>query len=153
MAKTRNTDPVEVADRLHSAAIHVLRRVRREDAATGLPGPQLSALSVIVFRGPIPLGALAEAEQVRPPTMTRIVAALEAARLVTREVDARDRRSARVRATARGERMLKEGRLRRVRALANDLAAFPAADRAKIAAALDVLETLVGRRHGKADED
>ena len=153
MSKVRRGDAVEVADRLHSAAIHLLRRVRREDTAIGLPGPQLSALSVIVFRGPIPLGVLAEAEQVRPPTMTRVVAALEAAGLVKREVDAADRRSARVRATARGEKMLKEGRLRRVRALARELAELPAVERATLASALDVLEKIVGRRPGRADED
>ncbi len=51
----------ELADRLHSAAIHLLRRLRREDDASGLPAPQLSALSVIVFGGPIAIGALADA--------------------------------------------------------------------------------------------
>src|SRR3954463_8792183 len=83
---------IDLADRLHSAAIHLLRRLRREDDASGLPGPQLSALSVIVFGGPITLGALAAAEQVRPPTITKLVAALEAAGLVKRQVDADDRR-------------------------------------------------------------
>ncbi|MDQ3996553.1 MAG: hypothetical protein M3303_05995, partial [Gemmatimonadota bacterium] len=68
----------ELADRLHSAAIHLLRRLRREDARTGLSGPRLSALSVVVFAGPLTLGELAAAEQVRPPTMTRLVRALEA---------------------------------------------------------------------------
>ena len=67
----------ELADRLHSAAIHLLRGVRREDAAAGLPPAQLSALSVVVFGGPLTVGALAEAEQVRSPTMTRIVTALQ----------------------------------------------------------------------------
>src|SRR5256885_7832613 len=93
---------VELADHLHSTAIHLLRRLRREDDASGLPGPQLSALSVIVFGGPITLGALATAEQVRPPTITKLVAALEERGLVTREVDPTDRRIARVTATARG---------------------------------------------------
>src|SRR5262245_35779342 len=93
----------EIADRLHSAAIHLLRRVRREDTASGLPAPQLSALSVLVFRGALTLGALADAEQVRPPTMTRVVAALSAAGLVEREVKADDRRVALIRATARGQ--------------------------------------------------
>src|SRR5687767_5663203 len=137
MSRVRRDDAVEVADRLHSAAIHLLRRVRREDTAIGLPAPQLSALAVIVFRGPLTLGALAEAEQVRPPTMTRIVAALEADGLVKREIDASDRRSARVRATARGEKVLKEGRLRRVRALGGELAALAPADRVLLAKALD----------------
>src|ERR671939_367567 len=67
------------AGRLHSAAIHLLRRVRREDAASGLPAPRLSALSVVVFRGPLTVSDLAAAEQVRPPTATRIVTALEEA--------------------------------------------------------------------------
>src|ERR1700739_1344776 len=96
----------ELADRLHSVAIHLLRRLRREDDASGLPAPQLSALSVIVFGGPITLGALAQAEQVRPPTITKLVAALEDAGLVERGVDAADRRVVRVKATARGTRLL-----------------------------------------------
>ena len=65
-----------VADRLHSAAIHLLRRLRREDDASGQSAPRLSALSVLVFGGPQTIGALAAAEQVRVPTMSRVVAAL-----------------------------------------------------------------------------
>src|SRR5881394_402138 len=105
---------VDLADRLHSAAIHLLRRLRREDDASGLPAPQLSALSVIVFGGPITLGGLAQAEQVRPPTITKLVATLEEAGLVEREVDTADRRVVRVKATGRGTRLLQEGRMRRV---------------------------------------
>src|SRR5829696_10222779 len=86
----------DLADRLHSAAIHLLRRLRREDDASGLPAPQLSAMSVIVFGGPITLGALASAEQVRPPTITKLVAALEEHGLVERETDPEDRRVIRV---------------------------------------------------------
>src|ERR1041385_5653583 len=89
----------DLADRLHSAAIHLLRRLRREDDASGLPAPQLSALSVIVFGGPITLGALADAEQVRPPTITRLVEKLESAGLVERTSDATDKRVSRVEAT------------------------------------------------------
>src|SRR5881275_3221952 len=103
---------LELADRLHSAAIHLLRRLRRQDDASGLPAPQLSALSVIVFGGPITLGALAAAEQVRPPTITRVVATLEESGLVVRETDDADRRVARVKATAKGTRLLQEGRQR-----------------------------------------
>src|SRR4051812_34314338 len=88
----------DLADRLHSAAIHLLRRLRREDDASGLPAPHLSALSVIVFGGPITLGALATAEQVRPPTMTRVIAALERQGLLTRESSEDDRRVIRVKA-------------------------------------------------------
>src|SRR3954464_10292919 len=102
--------PADLADRLHSAAIPLLRRLRREDDAAGLPAPQLSALSVIVFGGPITLGALAAAEQVRAPTITKLVIALENAGLVEREPDESDRRIVRVRATAKGTRLLQEGR-------------------------------------------
>ena len=83
---------LELADRLHSAAIHLLRRLRRQDDASGLPAPQLSALSVIVFGGRITLGDLAQAEQVRPPTITRVVAALEEDGLVERVSASDDRR-------------------------------------------------------------
>src|ERR1700750_1881277 len=121
-AVARPAEAGELADRLHSAAIHLLRRLRREDDASGLPAPQLSALSVIVFGGPITLGDLARAEQVRPPTITKVVAALEEAGLVARDVDANDRRIVRVKASARGGKLLQDGRQRRVAALTSSLA-------------------------------
>src|SRR3954470_13127766 len=96
----------EAADRLHSASIHVLRRVSREDPASGLSAARLSALSVLVFGGPRTLGELAAAEHVRPATMTRIVQALEADALVRREADPDDGRVSRLRATAKGERVM-----------------------------------------------
>jgi DNA-binding MarR family transcriptional regulator len=131
---------VDLADRVHSVAIHLLRRLRREDDASGLPAPQLSALSVIVFGGPVTLGALAAAEQVRPPTITLLVATLEAAKLVVREPDPEDGRIVRVRATARGTRLLQAGRSRRVAALAESLRALSASDRAALARAIPTLE-------------
>ena len=136
---------LDLADRLHSAAIHLLRRLRREDDASGLPAPQLSALSVIVFGGPITLGALADAEQVRPPTISRLVGALQAAGLVEREVSADDKRVVRVKATARGAKLLREGRERRVASLAKALAQLPASDRAQLTRAVPVLERVVRR--------
>ena len=139
-AKKSGSAETDLADRLHSAAIHLLRRLRREDDASGLPAPQLSALSVIVFGGPITLGALAAAEQVRPPTITKLVATLEAAGLVEREVDRDDRRVVRVKSTARGARLLQEGRQRRVAMLAGSLADLSAADRALLERAALVLE-------------
>jgi DNA-binding MarR family transcriptional regulator len=109
---------IEAADRFHSAAIHALRHVRREDPATGVPPAQLSALSVLVFGGPRTLTELAAAEQVRPPTMTRIVQALEAAALVRRARDPHDARVHRLQATAKGRRVMQRGRARRVAKLA-----------------------------------
>lgn len=136
-------DATDLADRLHSVAIHLLRRLRREDDASGLPAPQLSALSVIVFGGPVTLGALANAEQVRPPTITKLVAALEAQGLVEREVDAADRRVVRVKATATGTRLLQEGRRRRVASLAKSLRGLSRTERALLGKAVPVLERVV----------
>ena len=134
-----------LADRLHSAAIHLLRRLRREDDASGLPAPQLSALSVIVFAGPVTLGQLAAAEQVRPPTITKLVAELEADGLVTRETDPGDRRVVRVSATPRGARLLQEGRARRVASLAESLRGLAPKDRAALERAVPILEQVVRR--------
>ena len=86
----------DVAARLHSASIRLLRALRREDDGSGLSAPRLSALSYIVVEGPVSLAELAEAEQVRPPTMSRIVDALVDRGLVTRVVEPRDRRSVRI---------------------------------------------------------
>ncbi len=131
------------ADRLHSAAIRLLRGLRMADPASGLSAPRLSALSVIVFRGPLTLSALAGAEQVRPPTITRLVQELERAGLVTRLPDPNDRRVSRVRATAKGRRVLQAGRTRRVRQLATAVAALPAAEQRLLRRAADVLERLI----------
>ena len=131
------------ADRLHSAAIHLLGSLRAEDSASGLSGPRLSALSVVVFAGPIAMSALAAAEQVRPPTMTRLVAELERRGLVERVRDLDDRRGVRVGATAKGRELLEEGRRRRVVRLAAALEALPAAERKLLARAAELIEELV----------
>ena len=140
------SDPlVHLADRLHSAAIRLLRRVRREDQALGLSAARLSALSVVVFAGPIRISALARAEQVQTPTMTPIVAALERDGLVVREADASDARAALLRATAKGARLMAEGRARRVALLAADLRSLTVREQAVIAEAVELLERI--RRH------
>jgi len=134
----------DVADRLHSAAIHLLRSLRRQDAATGLTGARLSALSVIVFAGPVTVTQLAAAEQVSLPTVTRMLAGMERDRLVKRERDAADRRVVWVRPTPRGTRLLVEGRRRRVAALAADLARADAADLDALDRALAIIERIIG---------
>src|ERR687884_740712 len=118
MSLERSNPTLEAADRFHSAAIHALRHVRREDPASGLSAARLSALSVLVFGGSRTLGELAAAEHVRPATMTRIVQALEQEGLVRRESDPADGRVTRLHATAKGERVMWRGRERRVSNLA-----------------------------------
>lgn len=109
---------VEAADRFHSAAIHALRHVRREDPATGLSAARLSALSVLVYGGPRTLGELAAAEQVRPATMTRIAQSLVEDGYARREADPADGRVVRLSATPKGRRVMQTGRERRVTNLA-----------------------------------
>ena len=118
MKASASPNRVEVADALHSAAIHLLRGVRKEDEQTGVGPARLSALSVLVFGGPMRLTDLARAEQVKPPTMTKIVAGLEAGGLVRRRVDSSDARAVKLEATARGAKLLQAGRQRRVHRLA-----------------------------------
>ncbi len=143
MSTGNRLDPEKTADALHAAAIHLLRRLRRTDAASGLNAPRLSALSVIVFSGPLTLGQLAVAEQVRPPTMTRIVHALESKGLVKKSADADDRRTIQISATMKGQRLLLKARHRRVASLAHQIAILPARDRETLHAAIGVIENLL----------
>lgn len=107
----------ELAGRLHSTAIHLLRHVRVEDRESGLTPARLSALSVLVFGGARSLGELADAEQVTPPTMSRLVSALVEEGLVSREPHPEDGRSVVLRATPEGRQVLEAGRDRRVERL------------------------------------
>jgi DNA-binding MarR family transcriptional regulator len=106
-------------------------------------------LSVIVFAGPLPMAALAAAEQVRPPTMTHLVHGLVRGGLVERLRDRNDRRVFRIRATPKGRRLLLEGRRRRVVRLAAALAALPVADQRLLARAAGLLEQLASSPPGK----
>lgn len=117
---------LEVADRLHSAAIHLLRRARHEDLLARQAPARLSALSVLVFAGPMALSQLAAAEQVKAPTMSRIVAGLERSGLAKVETDADDARRIRVTSTPKGERLLQQARQRRIRLLAQTLGSLQA---------------------------
>ena len=130
----------DLAPRLHSAVLHLLRRLSREDRASGESPARLSALSVLVFGGPRPIGRLAKDEGVSAPTMTRLVAGLERDGLVTRTADKDDRRSLRVAATDRGREILVAGRARRVAALDQLLADVRPRDRATLEAAVRVIE-------------
>jgi DNA-binding MarR family transcriptional regulator len=148
-----SASPQDLAFRLHAAAIHLLRAVRHVDAAMGLGPAKSSALSVLVFGGPRSLGALAAAEGVKPPSMTRVVQELEAEGLVRRRPDERDRRAIRLEATAKADRILKEGRSRRAALLAEWLGGLDGRSLAKVDAALPVLEALLVRpeRPGRID--
>src|SRR5690606_20298255 len=103
---------------------------------------RLSALSVVVFAGPLSLGALAAAEQVTPPTMSRLVDGLVAAGLVTRRPAQDDRRAVIIEATEEGRALMLEGRRLRVERLSAQLRALPADDIAALEAAVAILRRL-----------
>jgi DNA-binding MarR family transcriptional regulator len=135
-----------VADRLHSAAIHLLRRLRVEDEALGISAPRLSVLSVLVFAGPKRIGELARVEQVEPPTISRLVDGLVRDGLAVREPDPDDARAVRVRATPTGARTLRRGRARRLETLQNTLASLSPTDLAALGDGVEVLERALGER-------
>ena len=134
--------PGAVADALHSAAIHLLRRVRQEDERTGVTPGRLSALSVLVFGGAMRLTDLARIEQVKPPTMTRIVAGLETQGLVRRHAVAEDARAVRLEATPRGTKVMHEGRRRRVERLSRSLETLSARDLQVLARAAALMNAI-----------
>ena len=134
----------EVADRLHSLAIHLLRRVAVADQAAGVTGPRLSVLSVLVLGGgPRTLGSLAEAERVRPPTMTRLIQAMEAEGLVARAPSPDDARATLIRATAAGQRILRTARAARLATLRALMADLTPGELAQVERAVAVLEPAV----------
>ena len=140
--KKLNAELVDLADRLHSTAIHLLRQVRGEDRASGIGPAQLSALSILVFGGSKSLKQLAAIEQVKPPTMVRIVQGLVEQRLAATRADKEDGRKLQISATARGRALMQRARLRRVESLARMLGEKSVAERAQIAGAIAILRDL-----------
>ena len=139
----------DVANRLHSAAIHLLRRARRTDPLTGVSPAQLSALSVLMS-GPKTLGALAAAEQVRPPTMSRLVSEMERAGIARKVADREDGRVVRVHSTAKGRRALARGRAMRIEAIERLLSDLDPDQLGNLERAVGTIEDLLGQRAAPA---
>jgi len=134
-----------VADRLHSAALHLLRRLRLEDDVLGLSPPRLSALSVVVFAGPLPIGELAAVEGVAPATMSRLVDGLEREKLVVRERHPEDGRGVLVRATPKGMRILERGRAQRIASLAERLRSLSPGELKELRRGAELIERLLAQ--------
>lgn len=143
MSASKKPTRFEVADRLHSAAIHLLRHARKQDVLAAVGPARLSALSVLVFGGPMALNQLAAAEQVKAPTMSRIVDGLERSGLANIETDAHDARRIRVTATTKGERLLQQARTRRVQQLAEILGRTTRGDLDTLLRAAQLIEQVV----------
>lgn len=133
---------VEIAARLRLVVMRLARRLRQQ-APAGITPSQLSVLATLSARGAMTLGMLAEAERVRPPTMTRIIAALEADDLVVRDQDAEDRRRVNILLTERGRRLVATNRTRKTTYLGRRIASLPPADRATLQRASEVLERIL----------
>jgi DNA-binding MarR family transcriptional regulator len=132
----------ELADRLHSAAIHLLRRARRGDPLTGATPAQLSALSVLMS-GPKTLGDLASAEQVRAPTISRLAAEMERIGLIRRRGDPGDARVVRAEMTAKGRRVLGKGRELRIADIEARVRRLDPADVNTLEKAVSVIEEML----------
>ena len=139
-------DPRHVlAEILHRAAIGLLRRIKIADQKTGISPPRLSALSVLVFGGPQSLASLAMAEGVKPPSMSKLVAELEALGLVEKSPDPEDKRGLVISATSKGRRVMLAGRDRRLALLKERLERLTDKERARLEAAAPILLQLAGR--------
>ena len=143
MSRSQEPYRLEVADRLHSAAIHLLRYAAKQDTLSRQGPARLSALSVLVFGGPKTLGQLAAIEQVKPPTMSRIVAALARAGLARIETDANDARRIQVSVTPKGARLLQQARHRRIQLLAKTLKDLSAAKLDVLRRSAELMESAV----------
>jgi DNA-binding MarR family transcriptional regulator len=135
------TDTGAIAARLRLSATRLARQLRQESDA-GLTPSQLSALATIDRHGPLTFGTLAERERVAPPSITKVVSKLEAAGLVARRLDERDRRVAYVSCTAAGSGRLAKIRQRKNVWLSARLAKLDDDQRRRLADALDVLDAL-----------
>jgi len=144
----RGIDRSTLADRLHSLAIHLLRRIRRGDETAGLSAPRLSALSVVIYRGPIRLTELAKAEGVTAPTMTRLVQALVKAGLVEKSVNETDNRVVQLRPTEAGRHTLEIARAQRLAAMRELLDRLSPEEAAVVERAVSVLEPHLGAVNG-----
>jgi DNA-binding MarR family transcriptional regulator len=138
----------EIASRLNSVSIHLVRRARTADAALGVPPGQLSALSILVFGGECTIARLAGAEQVTSPTMTRIVDGLERSGLAERHPHPDDRRATLVRPTAAGRHLMERGRRRRVEVLTSLLDRLSEDDLNAVERALDAVARALDAERG-----
>ncbi|HJQ17608.1 MAG TPA: MarR family transcriptional regulator [Allosphingosinicella sp.] len=132
----------QVADRLDLAAARLIRENRRRDNGSDLSAARLGALSAVAASGPLSLAQLAAAQQVRAPTMSRIVDGLVRDALISREVNASDRRGISIRVTDKGVALLREGRKLRARALADRMQRLGESEQRALVRGVELLERL-----------
>jgi DNA-binding MarR family transcriptional regulator len=146
---TATLDIPALAARLRLGVTRLARRLRQE-AEAGITPSMLSALSTLDRRGPLTIRALCAAEQVQPPTMTRIVAALLETGLVARDPDPTDGRVAWIRLTAAGRKLLERTRGRKEAYLARALRGLEPRELATLEDAAAILERITAGARGVA---
>jgi DNA-binding MarR family transcriptional regulator len=133
----------DMAARLHSSSVRLLRLARRDEEGAAIGGSRRSALAYIVVAGPVSLAELAAAEQVRAPTMTRLVDSLVADGLVDRETDPNDRRAVRISATGAGRQLLAQSRPKGSSGLASRLATLADSERRALYRGVELMERML----------
>jgi DNA-binding MarR family transcriptional regulator len=141
-------DATALAARLRLGVTRLARRLRQE-AEAGVTPSMLSALSSAEHQGSLTMRDLCHAEQVQPPTMTRVVAALVEAGLVVREQDPADGRVAWVTVTSEGRRLLERSRRRKEAFLAKSLRSLDPEELRTLEAAAEILERLTDAPSGR----
>jgi DNA-binding MarR family transcriptional regulator len=136
------SDDVQLASSLRIGIMRLARRLRSERTDETLTLSQISALSTLRKHGPLSPSALAEYERVQPPSMTRIITALEERRLVERKAHESDGRVSVIALSPEGIDILEQDRLRRNAWLATMLHSLSEEERVELRAAAPVIEKL-----------
>lgn len=136
------SDVAPLASELRLAVHRLTRRLRQQTPTDGLTLTQLSALNVIWREGPLTAGDLAAKEQVRPPSITRVLTGLESLDLVQRTENPRDGRQVLVQVTPMGNHRMTEYIRARELWLEEELAALPEEDRELLSKATALLDQL-----------
>lgn len=139
---------VETAKVLNSSSIHLLRSMREVDDLSGLTPPRLSALSVLHFGGPQPLGRLARIEGVTPATMSKLVDGLATLGLAERRPHPDSARMVVVAVTEEGSRLMASAAERRIEVIVDALRQLPADQQQTITAATSGFAALVQQLRG-----
>jgi DNA-binding MarR family transcriptional regulator len=133
---------VELASALRLSLLRIARRLRSQRVNTAATLSQLSALSTVAKCGPLSAGEIATVEQVQPPSMTKILAALEHSGWVQRSSHPDDRRQSIIAITPAGCELLSEEARARDEWLAKRLVELSEDDLRKLTEAVDVLDRL-----------
>lgn len=144
MTTATRTTIGELASLLRPSLLRLTRMVRNQRVDLSVTLTQLSALGTLRRRGPMSAGELAAWERVQPPSMTKVIASLEARELLRRDVHPIDRRQAVIAITAAGLKLLDDERRSRDAWLTRRLAGLTAEERGIVRAAIPVLDKLAG---------